>query len=109
MNTIPAYPGSEPVFFAEDENTRMSMAIAKTNASTAGVRKFFESSLTASGWTLAFPGNRARQTGLSAPSPQAHSMPVYLRSGEICCVLVAPSKIPGHSRITLLHKRQGMQ
>lgn len=118
MKTIPAYPGSEPVFFAEDENTRMSMAVSKTQSAPAGVRDFFESRLTSSGWTPA----------LVAPSALHHNkivsgtatrgitdalcdsgMGVYLKGMEICCVLVDSSEGTGENRITILHKQPGVK
>lgn len=100
MKTIPAYPGSEPVFFAKDENTRMSMAVSRTQSAPGGVREFFEARLAASGWTPALsPAKRGSTQGMT----------VYLRGPEICCVFVDSSAIPGECRITLLHKQQGIE
>lgn len=118
MKTIPGYPGSEPVFFAKDENTRMSMAISKTQSAPAGVCDFFESRLISSGWRPALVAGSALHhnktasgTGMEGISDalRGSGMAIYLKGMEICCVLVDSSEVTGENRITILHKQPGVK
>jgi len=103
LSRLPAYPGSEPEFFVKDENTASSLAISTGDGSPEDVREFYSTRLTAAGWTSAL-APKGRTPGLL----ENQSMAVYLKDRHICCVMVSPDRA-GTSRITLLHKTQGMK
>ncbi|MEK7270756.1 MAG: hypothetical protein AAB215_07450 [Planctomycetota bacterium] len=98
---LPAYPGSEPVFYASDENAGMSLAISRARSEPAQVRRAMDSAMESGDWRPAHPA-----TGAAMPGP---GMRVYLKQQEICCVLVDASEKDGESRITVLHKQRGMK
>ena len=120
MKNIPAFPGSKPVFFAKDEATHMSMALSNALSTPEGVYNFFESSLTASGWTPApsrveeparswLPTMTPVRDGSNrhaGHAPRMGGLSFYLRGNEICCLFVHASDIPGESRTLLLYKEQ---
>ncbi len=101
MNSIPAFPGSTPLFFAEDKKNGMSMATAATTSSPDEIRRFFNSRLTASGWENIIP----RPAGPIAFSPTA----IYQKKSEISCVFVIPSNNAGENQIVMLHKQQAIE
>jgi len=98
---LPTYPGSEPVFFAEDEQARMSLAVARVAADPAAVAGFYRAALVAQGWSPALPaaGRGDARLGLN----------VYARHEETCCVAVEPALASDLTRITVLLKRQGIE
>jgi hypothetical protein len=100
LTEVPPFPGSLPSFYMLDASTSTSIAIAATTASAAEVHAFYRSSLAADGWQPALPGMGP------APAPGAV---VYLRGPEICCCYADTGRDGGATRITLLHKRQGVK
>ena len=103
LTALPGYPGSVPEFFVKDNNTDSSLAVSTARNAPETVRDFFRTRLTGSGWTAAL-----------APTDKAHellrdqSVAIYLKGHRLCCVMVSPGRA-GTSRITLLHKTQGMK
>lgn len=100
---IPPYPGSKPEFYVRDGNTEASLAISTADSAPGTVRDFFRARLTASGWTPALAPAQADRHLL-----RDQSMSVYLKDRQMCCVMVT-AEVAGTSRITLLHKTQGMK
>lgn len=92
---VPEFPGSSPAFFAHNEDTDMSLAVASTRSTETAVRKFYDSELTSAGWAPMFTG--------------ASSTRIYLRGTEVCFVMLAQSCKDGAGKITLLHKKHGMK
>ena len=97
---IPSYPGSTPVFYAADKNAQMSLSVETAAGVTESIRPALSAQLAASGWTPAIPARK--------PKP-ASGMDVFLKNGEVCCLLVSPSSKPGEARITLLHKKNRVE
>lgn len=91
MEVVPPYPGSDPVFYAKNDETGMSLEISTTSGGEGEARAFFESSLADAGWKPAMP---EQKSGLA----------VFTRGSEVCCVLVAADETEGRNRITVLHK-----
>lgn len=91
MEVVPPYPGSDPVFYAKDDNTGMSMEISTSAGGAADARAFFDSSLASAGWHSPMPA-------------QSRGLAVFTRGTEICCVLVSADETGGKNRITVLHK-----
>jgi len=102
LKDIPAYPGSDPLFFAADNKANAGLAVSLAATDPASVNSFFASKLAASGWAPAIAGS-------TAPQATTGGMKVYVKDREICCVLVDPLHAEGKSRITVLHKRQGIE
>lgn len=103
LTAVPHFPGSEPEFHVKDENTDSSLAISRSGSPPEIVRDFFSSRLLASGWTSALgPTDGIREL------LRDQSMALYIKRHHVCCVMVLPAGT-GTSRITLLHKTQGMK
>ena len=95
LEQLPPFPGSRPVFHAQDRNTGASLAVATAAAPPHAVIAFYAGQLAAEGWIDALP-----------PGP-ARSQHVFLRNREIA-TLTAVRDDAGHvTRITLLHKEPG--
>jgi len=101
LKDIPAFPGSEPLFYAADNKSNAGLAVSRTVSDPVTVKDFFSSRLSANGWTPAL----AASTG----QKDLPGMKVFIKEREICCVLVDPLTTEGKSRITILHKRQGIE
>ena len=97
MKSLPSFPGSTPVFFGEDENSKMSMAVSETTADSSGVFDYYNTALTGSGWTPFNTGSRNNRKA---------DINVFIRGPEIACVFVEASGEKNVSRITLLYKKQ---
>jgi hypothetical protein len=93
---LPPYPGSEPTFFARDDRTHMSLAVAASVASAPRIQAFYRNELTAAGWVPALPAGGGAQ-----------ALQLYVREGHLCGVLVHADEEPGQNRIAVLHKRFG--
>jgi hypothetical protein len=91
MEVVSPYPGSDPVFYAKDDNTGMSLEISTTAAGAGDARAFFDSSLAGAGWKPAMP-------------EQNSGFAVFQRGSEVSCVLIAADETTGRNRITVLHK-----
>jgi hypothetical protein len=91
MEVVGPYPGSDPVFYAKNDDTGMSMEISTTAGGAGEARAFFDSSLAGAGWSSPMP---AQKGGLA----------VFTRGSEVCCVLVSADETGGRNRITVLHK-----
>ncbi len=99
MSELPAYPGSQPAFYAANEDTKTGLAVSEAAAgSPDDVQRYYASHLESEGWQ--------RQAPADAPPGQAlSSMRIYQRGPRICCVHAIQSPETGRTRITLLHKR----
>jgi hypothetical protein len=96
--SVPSYPGSMPVFFASEQDRSSSLGVASTLDTPETVRRYYQGRLTAEGWTPA--------TGVR-DAPDRPGMTVFVRGNEILCCQ-ADAGPGGDTRITLLHKRQGL-
>ena len=95
---VPSYPGSRPAFFVADQDRQCALGVASTSDSPEGVRRFYADRMAADGWKPAIRGtDKANATGMT----------VFLRKEEILCCQ-ADEGPGGETRITLLHKRQGL-
>jgi hypothetical protein len=98
MSEVPAYPGSEPAFYAANDDTKTGLAVSDAAGSPDDVQRYYASHLKSEGWQ--------RQVSTDAPPGQAFSsMRIYQQGPRICCVHAIQSPQTGHTRITLLHKR----
>ncbi|MBT3193420.1 MAG: hypothetical protein HN341_12790 [Verrucomicrobia bacterium] len=97
IKAVPSFPGSTPMFFAEDVNTKLRIAVNTSAAPTDSIRKFYDQELRARGWTAS----------LSDDQGTATEMPLYHRRSELLCLLVVPSQAGQTQQITLLHKELG--
>jgi len=97
LKALPPYPGSTPTFYAEDVNTRLSVAVSTASAPAERVRAFFDRELRMQGWIPSLSDSQH-------PIPE---MPLYHRGSELCCMLVTPAETDSTQRITLLHKTLG--
>jgi hypothetical protein len=100
LTEVPPFPGSVPSFYMLDDSTSTAIAIASTTAAAGEVHDFYRSRLAAEGWQPALPGTAG---------PTAGGAVVYLRGPEICCCYADTGRDGGATRITLLHKRQGVK
>jgi hypothetical protein len=91
MEVVTPYPGSDPVFYAKNDETGLSMEISTTAGGAAEACAFFGSSLAGAGWSSPMPG-------------QNGGLAVFTRGSEVCCVLVSADETGGRNRITVLHK-----
>jgi hypothetical protein len=100
LRELPAFPGSTPVFFARDDTARMSIEVSATATDAQDIQSFYETRLAGDGWKPALETRAGQKPVLG--------METYLRGRDVCCVLVdrAPD---GGNRITLLHKRPGVE
>ncbi len=98
MAELPAFPGSEPAFFAANEDTKMGLAVSDAAGSPDDIQGYYENHLRSEGWQRKFPPDTTQGQALS-------SMRVYQRGPRICCVHAIQSSRTGRTRITLLHKR----
>jgi hypothetical protein len=92
---IPSFPGSSPVLFLHNEDTRMSFAVSRAPSPPPDIRDFYRARLIATGWKPMFD--------------RLSRVAIYLKGTDLCCVGVDNSVLGGESRITLLHKQHGMQ
>ena len=97
MKPLPPFPGSTPVFFGEDENGRMSLAVSETKSASAGVLTYYNTTLAGSGWSPFNTGSGIDHNAI---------MNIFIRGPELACVFVGPSNNGDVSRITLLYKKQ---
>jgi hypothetical protein len=96
--SVPSYPGSEPVLLIADPDRQTSLGNASTADSPEAVRGYYADTLAADGWEPA--------TGVKI-APDRPGMTVFIRGAEILCCQ-AERDTSGATRITLLHKRQGL-
>jgi len=96
--SVPSYPASKPVFFASELNRGSSLGVASAPDTPESVRRYYSERLAAEGWAPA--------TGVK-DVPDRPGMTVFIRGREILCCQ-ADSGTDGGTRITLLHKRQGL-
>jgi len=104
LGAVPAYPGSEPLFFVKDEKTRAALAVSRTDSGSREVQAFLAGRLADAGWTPVFPASGPGVADVETPA-----MKVYLRNESVCCLLVQPLPGATGSRITLLHKPDAME
>ena len=102
---IPAYPGSRPLFKAEDHNTGTALAVSRSGSPAAVVREFYRSRLPADGWEEAIP-NKNENTPHGDHPTAGPSLSVYMKPAAVCCVLAEENGFPNTSRITIVHKTQ---
>lgn len=96
LEHVPPFPGSQPVFYANDHHTGAKLAVASTREPPHAVINFYTASLAAAGWAPAFP---------QASSP---SIQVFMRDREIVTLTAVSEDTPRQlTRITLLHKEPG--
>jgi len=103
---IPAYPGSRPLFKAEDNNTGMALAVSSSRAAAATVREFYRSRLHSDGWEDAIPP--ASENSAAGGPARDPALIVYLKPAEFCCVLAQENGFPDGTRITIVHKTARM-
>jgi len=97
LKAIPPYPGSSPVFFAEDADTKLRVAVSETLAHGDSVRQFYDRELKARGWMPALKGAENGNLGL----------PLYIRRSQLCCLSISPARNSTAQRVTVLHKELG--
>jgi len=97
LKALPPYPGSRPLFFAEDADTSLRVAVSETMAHADAVHNFYDQELRAKGWIPSLPDSQ----GSTLP------LPLYVRRSELCCIAVTPAQTASLQRITLLHKELG--
>ena len=97
LKALPPYPGSIPIFFAEDADTRLRIAVSETLAQADSIRHFYDRELRSRGWLPSLPD------GSNGRLP----MPLYIRKSELCCIAVTSTQTASVQRITLLHKELG--
>lgn len=96
IEEIPAYPGSVPVSYMLNEDTRSAIEVSSTRADPASVQNYYETSLSGAGWTPVLP--------------PCGSGAIYLRGREICLVMArCRPDCPGETTITVLQKRTAME
>ena len=101
LKDMPAFPGSDPLFYAVDDKSQAGVELSTTSSDTDAVHTFFAAQLAASGWVSSIP---APATAGTQPA-----MKVYMRDAEVCCVMVDPSESSAKNRITILHKKRGIE
>ena len=101
MKIVPEYPQSKQLFFARDDNARMSLSISHVPASESAILQFYQDHLLAQGWNHAIADTQgnAPRIGIST----------FYKEGTIFCVNVSPSVNDDGNTITLLHKQYGQQ
>lgn len=92
LTAVPEYPGSEPLFYAKNDETAVGLQVASTRGSPGDVLEFYRSSLAAAGWKPA-PGEKA-----------GGSLQLFAKGTDLCVVLAEAGEEDGTTRITLLHK-----
>ena len=97
LKALPPYPGSKPLFFAEDADTKLRVAVSETLAHADSVRHFYDRELKSKGWIPSLPDS----------SNARRPMPLYIRKSELCCIAVTATQKSSLQRITLLHKELG--
>jgi hypothetical protein len=97
LKALPPYPGSKPLFFAEDADTKLRVAVSETLAHADSVQLFYDRELRSKGWIPSLPDSSDAQ----------RPMPLYIRKSELCCIAVTPTQTSALQRITLLHKELG--
>lgn len=99
---VPGFPGARTVFTAVNEESRMRLTHASTEAPVSAVRDFYHTALAAAGWSAFGPGS-------GTATVNGSGMGVYLKDHEILCVLANRPHPAGPTDITLLHKRHGLE
>ncbi len=97
LKALPPYPGSTPLLYAEDSDTKLRVAVSETLAHPDSIRQFYDHELKAKGWTPSLTD--AEGVGLA--------LPLYIRRSELCCIGITPTQTTSAQRITLLHKELG--
>lgn len=100
MKNLPPFPGSKPLFFAENKDTDMSMAVSESHANPAEISEFFNTHMSTAGWKKALPHPGTQNLYAK--------MTVYCKSHEISCILACPSNEKGLTQIVMLYKKQIM-
>lgn len=98
---IPVFPGSDFTLSVGDNNrgTRMEIITAPAEADEAA--QFFKSAMTSLGWALLSPsGPLARRS---------RQMNIFVKDGDICCILAGAGTGHGSSVITILHKKNDVR
>jgi hypothetical protein len=108
LRAIPPYPGSNPVFHAEDKNTDMSLAVSSTQAEPETVKGYYDEQLHQKGWLTANEAFRPKRAGKPSQPLQLRGFNLYVRGGEICMILASPGDRLGTTSISVLHKQMQM-
>ena len=110
LRNVPAYPDSEPSFYAHDKNTDMALAVATSSSTPESVKAFYDAHMVAKGWKtapeayLATPGS---DTGHPGPLP-LRGFNIYLKGAALCFVLATETADRGETTISLIHKQMKM-
>jgi hypothetical protein len=90
LKAIPAYPDSSPEFYAENNETKLAIAVSSTSAPAEAISSFYHITLKSDGW----------KPYLSDANGSISKMTIYQRNSEICCILATSSQ-----KLILLHKQ----
>jgi hypothetical protein len=100
LGPLPLYPGADLSFHARDLRTQTALAMLSARALPADVDAFYRAQLGgAGGWKV--------QPGPEPQEARAARLRIFARGNELCLLMAAPDERHG-SRITLLHKRFGL-
>jgi hypothetical protein len=101
VKDLPVRPDAESVFFAEDPRSGLLVSLSEAPGDPAAIHASLAGDLEKEGWKPALP---VTARGAAGPNLQ-----VFLKDTRICCVFVTAEPGSGRSRITILHKRRGME
>jgi len=102
MKNISPFPGSQPTFYAHNEDTDVALETSTTPSDAREVQEFYHGELTRTGWHPAL--------GPNAPLPHGQDgMTTYVKGGRLCVVHVMRAANANESRIMVLHKRHGVR
>ena len=98
VEEMPHYPQSKITLTMVDHRTNAALCISEIDGVNPDqVRFTLDSQLHSAGWSPALPG-------------ASYSLGMYFKDNKTCLVYVAPPGKPGEAtRITVLHKRQGVE
>lgn len=99
MRDVAPFPGSRPQLYVRDDGTGFSLAISKSSAPAADIRRSFARRLEADDWRAAVPTSAAASNGTQ----------IYRRELDLCVVLVSADMGAADHTITVLHKRPGRE
>lgn len=97
LEAAPAYPGSTPQSFMEDNEAAMQLEISSAPGRPEPVWSFFEAAFEQEGYR--------RMTPDGGHGPAESGLAVFQKGPSLCCVLVQPAPQANESTITVLHKQ----
>ena len=98
LSELPAYPGSEPIFFLKNADTGTSVEISSTGSKPGTVAASLDNALEAAGWQSPFPGDASSLFKGSVCK-------VYLRQKEMCWVLATDRTDDPGALVLMMHKK----